>query len=113
MLDSMPEVLHSFVVGLPHPVRGQVVRAAVVPAHGAPLSVETIVAHARRNLSTFKVPTIIHLLAEADLPMLDHRQSRPPGAGQVVVDELTHCRCCASGGWCSPNSGGRAVLIDA
>jgi acyl-CoA synthetase (AMP-forming)/AMP-acid ligase II len=70
VLDSMPEVLHSFVVALPHPVRGQVVGAAVVPAHGAQLSVETIVAHARRNLSTFKVPTVIRLVAENDLPML-------------------------------------------
>jgi len=70
VLDSMPEVLHSFVVGLPHPVRGQVVGAAVVPAHGAPLSVETIVAHARRNLSTFKIPTVVRLVAENDLPML-------------------------------------------
>jgi acyl-CoA synthetase (AMP-forming)/AMP-acid ligase II len=70
VLDSMPEVLHSFVVALPHPVRGQVVGAAVVPAHGASLSVETIVAHARRNLSTFKVPTVIRLIAEDDLPML-------------------------------------------
>jgi acyl-CoA synthetase (AMP-forming)/AMP-acid ligase II len=70
VLDSMPEVLHSFVVALPHPVREQVVGAAVVPAHGASLSVETIVAHARRNLSTFKVPTVIRLIAEDDLPML-------------------------------------------
>jgi acyl-CoA synthetase (AMP-forming)/AMP-acid ligase II len=70
VLDSLPEVLHSFVVALPHPVRGQVVGAAVVPAHGARVSVETIVAHARRNLSTFKVPTVIRLLAEEDLPML-------------------------------------------
>ena len=70
VLDSMPEVLHSFVVALPHPVRGQVVGAAVVPANGARLSVETIVAHARHNLSTFKVPTIIRLVAENDLPML-------------------------------------------
>jgi acyl-CoA synthetase (AMP-forming)/AMP-acid ligase II len=70
VLDSMPEVLHSFVVALPHPVRGQVVGAAVVPAHGASLSVETIVAHARRNLSTYKVPTVIRLIAEDNLPML-------------------------------------------
>jgi acyl-CoA synthetase (AMP-forming)/AMP-acid ligase II len=70
VLDSIPEVLHSFVVALPHSVRGEVVGAAVVPAHGVPLSVETIVAHARRSLSTFKVPTVIRLLAENDLPML-------------------------------------------
>ena len=70
VLDSMPEVLHSFVVALPHTVRGQVVGAAVVPANGAQLSVESVVAHARRNLSTFKVPTIVRLIAENDLPML-------------------------------------------
>jgi acyl-CoA synthetase (AMP-forming)/AMP-acid ligase II len=70
VLDAMPGVLHSFVVAVPHPIRGQVVGAAVVPAHGARLSVETIVAHARRNLSTFKVPTVIRLVAANDLPML-------------------------------------------
>jgi acyl-CoA synthetase (AMP-forming)/AMP-acid ligase II len=70
VLDAMPGVLHSFVVALPHPARGEVVAAAVVPANGAPLSVETIVAHARRNLSTFKVPKVIRLIAEEDLPML-------------------------------------------
>src|ERR1700738_1945116 len=70
VVDSMPDVVHSFVVALPHPVRGQVVGAAVVPATGARLSVAAIVAHARQNLSTFKVPTVIRLLAENDLPML-------------------------------------------
>jgi acyl-CoA synthetase (AMP-forming)/AMP-acid ligase II len=70
VLDSMPDVLHSFVVGLPHPLRGELVAAAVVPSHGARLSVEKIVAHARRNLSTFKVPTVVRLLAENELPML-------------------------------------------
>ena len=70
VLDSMSEVLHSFVVALPHPVRGQVVGAAVVPSNGARLSVETVVAHARGHLSTFKVPTVIRLLAEDELPML-------------------------------------------
>lgn len=70
VLDSMPEVLHSFVVGLPHPVRGQVVGAAVVPSGGAPVSAEAVVAYARANLSGFKVPTVVAILAEAELPML-------------------------------------------
>lgn len=70
VLDSMPEILHSFVVALAHPVRGQVVGAAVVPSRGAAPSVEAIVAHARRNLSTFKVPTVIRVVAETELPML-------------------------------------------
>jgi acyl-CoA synthetase (AMP-forming)/AMP-acid ligase II len=70
VLDEMPGVLHSFVVGLPHPVRGEVVAAAVVLSHGVQLDTEAVVAHARRNLSSFKVPTVIAVIAEGELPML-------------------------------------------
>jgi acyl-CoA synthetase (AMP-forming)/AMP-acid ligase II len=87
VLDSMPEVLHSFVVALPHPVRGQVVGAAVVPAHRAQLSVETVVAHARRNLSTFKVPSVIRLIAEDDLPMLPTGKIDRQGLVQILTGD--------------------------
>jgi acyl-CoA synthetase (AMP-forming)/AMP-acid ligase II len=70
VLDAMPGVLHSFVIGLPHPVRGEVVAAAVVPSHGAQLFTEAVATHARRNLSGFKVPTVIAIVAETELPML-------------------------------------------
>jgi acyl-CoA synthetase (AMP-forming)/AMP-acid ligase II len=70
VLDATPGVLHSFVVALPHPVRGEVVAAAVVPSHGAQLSAEALVAYARRNLSSFKVPTVIGVLTESEVPML-------------------------------------------
>jgi acyl-CoA synthetase (AMP-forming)/AMP-acid ligase II len=70
VLDAMPGVLHSFVVGLPHPVRGQVVAAAIVPSHGVEVSTEAVIAHARRNLSSFKAPTVVRLLTESELPML-------------------------------------------
>jgi acyl-CoA synthetase (AMP-forming)/AMP-acid ligase II len=70
VLDTMPGVLHSFVVGLPHPVRGEVVAAAVVTSQGALLSTEAVVAHVRRNLSGFKVPAVLKVVAESELPML-------------------------------------------
>jgi acyl-CoA synthetase (AMP-forming)/AMP-acid ligase II len=70
VLNAMPGVLHSFVVALPHPVRGEVVAAAVVPSHRAQLSAEALVAYARRNLSSFKVPTVIEVLTESEVPML-------------------------------------------
>jgi acyl-CoA synthetase (AMP-forming)/AMP-acid ligase II len=70
VLDVMPGVLHSFVVGLPHPVRGQVVAAAIVPSHSVQLSTDDVIAHAKRNLSSFKVPTVIGVLKESELPML-------------------------------------------
>ena len=87
VLDSMPEVVHSFVVAVPHPVRGEVVGAAVVPANGARLSIETIVAHARRNLSTFKVPKVIRLVAENELPMLPTGKVDRQGLVRVLTGD--------------------------
>jgi acyl-CoA synthetase (AMP-forming)/AMP-acid ligase II len=70
VLAELPAVLHGFVLGLPHPVRGQVVGAVIVPRHGTELTVADITRYARAKLSSYKVPTIIRLLAEDKLPML-------------------------------------------
>jgi acyl-CoA synthetase (AMP-forming)/AMP-acid ligase II len=70
VLDSIEGVLHSFVVGLPHPTRGEVVAAAVVAAHDATLTGEQVTAQARAQLSSFKVPTIVRLVSREDVPML-------------------------------------------
>jgi acyl-CoA synthetase (AMP-forming)/AMP-acid ligase II len=91
VLDAMPGVLHSFVVALPHPVRGEVVGAAVVPAHGAELSSEAVVAYARANLSGFKVPTVIAILAESELPMLPTGKLDRQGLVRLLTaDRLRH-----------------------
>ncbi|MCW2887262.1 MAG: hypothetical protein QOE54_1682 [Streptosporangiaceae bacterium] len=70
VLDGMEGVLHSFVVGLAHPTRGQVIAAAVVPHHGTTLTTEELTVYARRQLSSFKVPTVVRFLEEDQLPML-------------------------------------------
>jgi acyl-CoA synthetase (AMP-forming)/AMP-acid ligase II len=70
VLAEMPGVLHSFVLGLPHPVRGQVVGAVVVPRHGTDLTAADITRYGRERLSSYKVPTVIRCLAEGELPML-------------------------------------------
>jgi acyl-CoA synthetase (AMP-forming)/AMP-acid ligase II len=87
VLDAMPGVLHSFVVGLPHPVRGQVVAAAVVPSHGAEVSTEAVIDHARRNLSSFKVPTVIRMVADNDLPMLPTGKIDRQGLVRVLTPD--------------------------
>jgi acyl-CoA synthetase (AMP-forming)/AMP-acid ligase II len=93
VLSDIPGVLHSFVIGLPHPVRGQVVAAVIVPRHSADLTADEVIAYARGRLSSFKAPTVVRFLAEDELPMLPtgkaDRQalasmlqaSRPPQAG--------------------------------
>jgi acyl-CoA synthetase (AMP-forming)/AMP-acid ligase II len=88
VLNAVPGVLHSFVVGLPHPVRGEVVAAAVVPSHGAQLSTEAVVAHLKRNLSGFKVPTLIAVLAESELPMLPTGKLDRQGLVRFLATDL-------------------------
>ncbi|MCW2914488.1 MAG: hypothetical protein JWN52_2556 [Actinomycetia bacterium] len=70
VLGDIDGVLHSFVVDLPHPSRGQVVAAAVVPRRGAVLTADEVIAHARKQLSSFKVPAVVRILDEDELPML-------------------------------------------
>jgi acyl-CoA synthetase (AMP-forming)/AMP-acid ligase II len=70
VLGELDGVLHSFVIDLPHPSRGQVVAAVVVPRRGAILTAEKVVAHARGQLSSFKVPAVVRVLDEDELPML-------------------------------------------
>ena len=57
-LTLLPGVLEAVVVGIPHPVAGEVVRAYVVPNPDTPgrIDVETVLAHCRTRLTGYKVP---------------------------------------------------------
>nr|MDT0663685.1 fatty acid--CoA ligase family protein [Micromonospora sp. DSM 115978] len=70
VLCGLDDILHSFVIGLPHPTRGQVVGAVVVPRRGVSLTIEAVTSHARRDLSSFKVPSVVQFVFEDELPML-------------------------------------------
>jgi acyl-CoA synthetase (AMP-forming)/AMP-acid ligase II len=69
-LRALPEVLHAFVVGLPHPVREQEVAAVVVLRQGAALSREDLLRRAREQLASYKVPTVVRIVAEDLVPMM-------------------------------------------
>ena len=62
-----PAVQSVAVVGLPDEVRGETVRAFVVPAPGARASEADILEHCRRNLARFKVPRSITFIDELPL----------------------------------------------
>jgi acyl-CoA synthetase (AMP-forming)/AMP-acid ligase II len=47
-----------------------VVAAVVVPRRGAVLTADEVIAHARKQLSSFKVPAVVRMLDEDELPML-------------------------------------------
>jgi acyl-CoA synthetase (AMP-forming)/AMP-acid ligase II len=69
-LRALPEVLHAFVVGLPHPVREQEVAAVVVLRQGASLTQEELIVQARQELASYKVPTVIRVVPEEQVPMM-------------------------------------------
>ncbi|MEA3399771.1 MAG: long-chain-fatty-acid--CoA ligase [Armatimonadota bacterium] len=78
VLTRHPDVVEAAVVGVEHPVLGEVVKAAVVPREGSELTEREVKRHCARHLASFKVPQQVELLDE--LP-------RNP-SGKVVKREL-------------------------
>jgi fatty-acyl-CoA synthase len=66
-LGEHPDVQLSAVIGVPHPERGAVGRAFVVPRAGAALDVEALRAFCRGRLAPYKVPAEFVVVGE--LPM--------------------------------------------
>ena len=56
VIDDLPGVVESAVIGLPHPDFGEAVSAVVVPAPGAELDEAAVIAAVRERLASFKVP---------------------------------------------------------
>ena len=71
VLEGFPEIAHALVFGLPHPEMEEEVTAVVVPAAGVVLDLADIRTRARKELSSYKVPTRFEVLAdETDIPWL-------------------------------------------
>ncbi len=71
VMDAFPEVQACFVVGVPDPVRGQNVAAALVLGAGRELSAEQARERLREELSAYKVPRHFFFYAKQDLPFTD------------------------------------------
>jgi fatty-acyl-CoA synthase len=77
-LRRHPRVRGAYVVGVPHPTRGENVAAFVVP-DGA-VSADELLAFCRERLATYKVPRHVFLRTEAELPAA--------GSGKVLKARL-------------------------
>ncbi|MCS6765840.1 MAG: malonyl-CoA synthase [Candidatus Protistobacter heckmanni] len=64
IVDDMPGVEESAVVGVPHPDFGEAVVAAVVAKPGAQLDAARMTAELKSRIANFKVPKQIHVLPE-------------------------------------------------
>ncbi len=70
-IEALPEVVSAFVVGVPDPVRGQAVAAAVVLKRGAALDADTASARLRDELASYKVPRHWLFASKEELPFTD------------------------------------------
>jgi malonyl-CoA/methylmalonyl-CoA synthetase len=62
VIDAMPGVQESAVIGVPHPDFGEAVVAVVVPRAGAAVDPAAIQAGLKSGLANFKVPKRIHVI---------------------------------------------------
>src|SRR6185369_7580675 len=69
VVEEFPGVAQCVVIGVEHPDRGEEVCAIVVPAAGS-IDVESLTAHARAQLSSYKVPTRWIVAASTQIPTL-------------------------------------------
>ena len=64
VLFEHPAVLEAAAVGIPHPEKGEVVKACVVLRPGTSATAEELIAHCARSLARFKVPVAIEFRDE-------------------------------------------------
>jgi malonyl-CoA/methylmalonyl-CoA synthetase len=64
VIDEMPGVLESAVIGVPHADFGEAVVAVVVMRDGATLSEATLIDTLKNQIANFKVPKRVHFATE-------------------------------------------------
>ncbi|MDH0092202.1 malonyl-CoA synthase [Achromobacter mucicolens] len=62
LIDDMPGVAESAVIGVPHPDFGEAVVAVVVPKDGASLDASAMQAELKSRIANFKVPKRVHII---------------------------------------------------
>ena len=70
-IDEQPEIQSSYVVGLPHPDRGEEVTGAIILNAGHTLDAEELRRRLKRDLSSYKVPSKLFFCAKEDIPFTD------------------------------------------
>ena len=92
-LEAHPAVKRAYVVGVPHPVRGENVAAFVVP-RDASVDREELLDFLRARIASYKVPRHLFVCAEGDIPMsasnkVEKGKLRERAAAAVATSEAT------------------------
>jgi acyl-CoA synthetase (AMP-forming)/AMP-acid ligase II len=88
VVEEHSEVQSCFVVGIPHPHRGQNVAAAVVLNEGAELTEEALRTRLRDELAAYKVPRHVFFFARDDLPFTDSGKMQKSVLGPMLAERV-------------------------
>src|SRR5690606_7161470 len=88
VIDDMPGVRESAVIGVPHADFGEAVVAVIVPLDGAALDTDCILTDLKPRLANFKLPKQIHLIDA--LPRNTMGKVQKNVLRQRYKDSLTH-----------------------
>jgi acyl-CoA synthetase (AMP-forming)/AMP-acid ligase II len=89
VIEEQPEVMHAFVMGVPHAERGEDVAAAIVFRPGQSAPVEEMQARIKQAISTYKVPRHIATYeSPADLPWLESGKVDRRALQQSLIDRF-------------------------
>jgi acyl-CoA synthetase (AMP-forming)/AMP-acid ligase II len=84
-LSRHPDVRTAVVLGAPHPTKGQVPIAVVVPAH-EDVDRDALLAWSRDRFASYKAPRAVLFLDEADIPRNDNKKVKKDALlGQVIA----------------------------
>jgi len=89
VLESQREVRSAFVVGVPDPVRGQNVAAAVILKAGSPLRWEELRERLRAELSAYKVPRHCFFYRDGELPFTDSGKIDKKRLAVLLAERIT------------------------
>jgi acyl-CoA synthetase (AMP-forming)/AMP-acid ligase II len=89
-LESLPEVQHAHVVGIPDKERGQFVVAAVALHEGVDATPEELRERLRDELSSYKLPRHVLLFEARSLPLLDSGKIDKRSLQVAVSERLEH-----------------------
>jgi acyl-CoA synthetase (AMP-forming)/AMP-acid ligase II len=89
IIEEEPEVMHAFVMGVPHPERGEDVAAAVVFRPDRSVEPDELLARIKDQMSSYKVPRHVATFASPDeLPWLDSGKIDRRSLQQSLVDQF-------------------------
>ncbi|HEX2137010.1 MAG TPA: AMP-binding protein [Microvirga sp.] len=69
ILAAQPGVQLAYVIGVPDPVRDEIIGAVIVPAPGASVTESDLLESCRKQLAAYKMPRVFRFVAEKDLPL--------------------------------------------